>query len=330
MAYNIDSNGRSEWHSCSLCNCLMQLLREGVAPHEIVLPRSTTVSVLVKSDPDPAFGTVDIAFGQPDVKGVLKSGRLRWVHITSAGYTRYDTAEFRAAAAARGLVVTNSSTVYAGPCADHALAFMLAQSRSLPTALRSRCANGTAEWNRLRDSCVSLRHQRVLLLGYGAIAIRLLELLRPFEMEIVALRRQPAGNENIPVITIERLPQALAAADHVMNLLPENAASARFVTAERLAHMKPGAVFYNIGRGATVDQEALLEALRSGRLGAAWLDVTDPEPLPPDHPLLSTPNCFITPHTAGGHLNESESLVRHFLDNFRRYLDGTPLCDRIM
>jgi phosphoglycerate dehydrogenase-like enzyme len=228
----------------------VKLLREGVAPHEIVLPRSTTVSVLVKSDPDPAFGTVDIAFGQPDVKGVLKSGRLRWVHITSAGYTRYDTAEFRAAAAARGLVVTNSSTVYAGPCADHALAFMLAQSRSLPTALRSRCANGTAEWNRLRDSCVSLRHQRVLLLGYGAIAIRLLELLRPFEMEIVALRRQPAGNENIPVITIERLPQALAAADHVMNLLPENAASARFVTAERLAHMKPGAVFYNIGRGS--------------------------------------------------------------------------------
>ena len=94
--------------------------------------------------------------------------------------------------------------------------------------------------------------------------------------------------------------------------------------------MKPGVVFYNIGRGKTVDQNALLEALRSRHLEAAWLDVSDPEPLPPDHPLLSAPNCFITPHTAGGHRNEAETLVRHFLDNFQRFLNNTPLNDRIM
>jgi phosphoglycerate dehydrogenase-like enzyme len=94
--------------------------------------------------------------------------------------------------------------------------------------------------------------------------------------------------------------------------------------------MKPGAIFYNIGRGATVDQEALVAALRSGRLGAAWLDVTDPEPLPPGHPLLRAPNCFITPHTAGGHHNEFEMLARHFLDNFRRFINGAPLRDRVM
>jgi phosphoglycerate dehydrogenase-like enzyme len=65
-------------------------------------------------------------------------------------------------------------------------------------------------------------------------------------------------------------------------------------------------------------------------LGAAWLDVTEPEPLPPGHPLLGAPNCFITPHVAGGHQDELELLVRHFLDNFRRFLAGTPLVDRIM
>jgi phosphoglycerate dehydrogenase-like enzyme len=94
--------------------------------------------------------------------------------------------------------------------------------------------------------------------------------------------------------------------------------------------MKPGAVFYNIGRGTTVDQDALLAALRSGKLAAAWLDVTEPEPLPDDHPLRAEANCFITPHIAGGHANEAETLVRHFLENFKRYQDGSPLLDRVM
>jgi len=132
------------------------------------------------------------------------------------------------------------------------------------------------------------------------------------------------------VLAREALPQALAEADQVVNLLPAGPGSFRFMSAPQFARMKPGSVFHNIGRGATVDQEALLAALRSGRLGAAWLDVTEPEPLPPGHPLLSAPNCFITPHVAGGHKNEFERLVRHFLDNFRRFLAGAPLLDRVM
>jgi phosphoglycerate dehydrogenase-like enzyme len=79
-----------------------------------------------------------------------------------------------------------------------------------------------------------------------------------------------------------------------------------------------------------VDQDALLHVLRSGHLDAAWLDVTEPEPLPADHPLEHTPNCFITPHTAGGHRNETETLVRHFLENLRWFVNGAKLRDRIM
>jgi len=94
--------------------------------------------------------------------------------------------------------------------------------------------------------------------------------------------------------------------------------------------MKKGAVLYNIGRGATVDQEALLAALTSGHLAAAWLDVTEPEPLPSGHPLLKVPNFFITPHIAGGHRNELQMLVRHFLKNLPLFLEGAPLQDRVM
>ena len=76
--------------------------------------------------------------------------------------------------------------------------------------------------------------------------------------------------------------------------------------------------------------DALLEALRSGQIGAAWLDVTEPEPLPDEHSLRAEPNCFITPHVAGGHAGETKTLVRHFLTNFKRFVRGEPLLDRVM
>lgn len=308
----------------------LALLKRGVAPHQVVFPAKPAPSVLSKSDPDPALLEADIAFGQPDTAGVLQAERLRWLHLSSAGYTRYDTQEFRRAAANRKLLVTNSSTVYAEPCAEHLLAFMLAQAQRLPEALLAGAAGDTASWLRLRSTSRLLRNQSVVLLGFGSIARHLVDLLRPFGMQIVAFRRHPRGDEGIPMVTAEHLPQALATADHVVNLLPASASTVRFMSAPQFAAMKPDAVFYNVGRGATVDQDALLAALRSGRLAAAWLDVTEPEPLPPGHPLLAAPNCFITPHTAGGHHHESEMLVRHFLENFRQFLAGAPLRDRVM
>jgi len=116
----------------------------------------------------------------------------------------------------------------------------------------------------------------------------------------------------------------------VVNILPENDSTIGYVNARRLACCKPGARFYNVGRGTTVDQTALLEALQSRRLDAAYLDVTDPEPLPVEHPLWTTPNCFITPHAAGGRYDEDEALVNHFLANLAAFQAGTQLTDRVI
>ena len=308
----------------------LKLLTDGVAPHTLIFPEKPAASVLAKSERDPAFAEADIALGQPGVSSVLGSEKLRWVHLTSAGYTRYDTPEFREAAVARGLRLTNSSTVYAQPCAEHVFSFMVAQARQLPVGLRTHSRSGTPEWNALRYSMVSLRGQNVVILGFGAIASRLIAMLRPFEMNIVALRRKARGDEGVPIVTMDALPAALSTADHVVNLLPANADSDHFINAGRLASLKPGAVLYNIGRGTTVDQPALTAALQSGHIAAAWLDVTDPEPLPPGHPLLSAPNCHLTPHVAGGYADETAALVRHFLGNFGRFLGGVELVDRIM
>jgi phosphoglycerate dehydrogenase-like enzyme len=309
---------------------LIAWLRESIAPHELLVPAPTGASVLSDVPTDPLMQEAEIVLGQPRTDAVLSSSKLKWLQVSTAGFTRYDTPDFRAAMQERGIPVTNSSRVYDEACAEHAMAFMLANARQLPAGLATRCANGTPEWQAIRAKSRLLQGQSLLIIGYGAIAERLVELLAPFRMKITAMRRSPRGDEKVTVITPDQVDAALGDADHVINILPDNAASRLWFDAGRFGKMKSGAIFHNIGRGSTVDQEALAAALASGQLGAAWLDVTEPEPLPDDHVLWNFPNCHITPHTAGGQGGETKVLIEHFLDNFARYQDGEPLVNRVM
>lgn len=308
----------------------MQILRAGTMGHLLVFPESPATSVLARPDADPQFATVDVAFGQPDPDAITRAGRLKWIQVSSSGITRYDTSAFRALVAEREIAVSNSASVYNEACAAHVLSFILAQARKLPICLKTRTANGTEVWTRLRGASSTLRGETLLILGFGAIGRRLADLLGSFDMNILAHRRRARGDEGVPVIVAEQLADALGTADHVVNILPDSAETRHFFNRNRFAAMKRGAAFYNIGRGTTVDQEALIAALRSGHLGAAWLDVTEPEPLPDDHPLWNEPHCFITPHVAGGHVGEATTLVRHFLNNLDRFVRGEPLLDRVM
>ncbi len=309
---------------------VLELLQAGTRGHRLVFPKTPVSSVLAKAERDPQFAMVDVAFGQPEPQAIAEAIQLKWIHVSSSGITRYDNSPFRALMAERKIAVTNSASVYNEACAVHALSFMLAQARKLPLALKTRAANGSKDWYGIRGSSGTLRGETVLILGYGAIGKRLAELLRPFDMKVIAYRRKERGDEGVPVVTGGQLFRALAAADHVVNILPDSAETRYFFDAARFMAVKPGAIFYNIGRGTTVNQDALTDALRSGRVGAAWLDVTEPEPLPDGHPLWAGPNCFITPHVAGGHNDETKTLVRHFLKNFERFVRGEALLDRVM
>jgi phosphoglycerate dehydrogenase-like enzyme len=122
----------------------------------------------------------------------------------------------------------------------------------------------------------------------------------------------------------------LREADHVVDILPSGPETRLFFDAALLGQLKPGAVFYNIGRGSTVDQTALCSALETGRLRAAYIDVTDPEPLPAEHPLWRAPRCTITPHSAGGHADEDARLVAQLLRNLERFSSGSSLLDRVL
>jgi phosphoglycerate dehydrogenase-like enzyme len=276
---------------------------------------------------DVPLAKADVAFGQPDPKTVIASPKLKWVHVTSAGYTKYDTPAFFDALRARGAAFTNSSSVFDEPCAQHLLSMMLAFSRQLPTSWENQRADRNWAKGGFRKNTFLLRGQTTIIYGVGAIGRRLTEMLQPFDMTIYGVRRKPSGPNQF---TPEQADAILPRADHVVNTLPASPSTNRFFTAERLAKIKPSAFFYNIGRGTTVDQAALLAMLMAGQIRGAYLDVTDPEPLPPDSPLWSAPNCCITPHTGGGHANEDERVSAHFADNLRRFTQAQPLLDRVV
>lgn len=308
----------------------MRRLQEGIRGHRLILSSVRDSSVLSGGTPDPEMAEADVAFGQPAVGDCLRFPRLRWVQLTTAGYGRYDTDEFRENFRARGARLTKSSVVFAEPVAQHVLAMMLALARNLLPSYRDQLTDHAWHFLEHRRSSRLLSGQTVLLLGFGTIGRRLAELLAPFGCEIYAVRRQTRSERGVRIVPEEDLTKVLALADHVVNLLPESEATRHWVNGRRLACFRPGSRFYSVGRGSTVDQPALLEALKSGVPAAAYLDVTEPEPLPPDHPFWTAPNCFITPHTAGGRHDQNEALVEHFLANLAALGRGQPLTDAVI
>ena len=324
---------RTVWTNHALQPAAEAFLREQLERrgHRLIQSSNSSRSVLLPGEPDPGLAEAEIAYGQPSPEDIMAYGGIRWVALSTAGYTRYDREDFRRAMRERGTRVSNASAVFADPCAQHVVAGMLALARNLPSQLRNQ--DGPREWCYLEDRFTAsvLTGGTVVLLGFGAIGRRLAHLLAPWGLRMVAFRRRAEGDEPIDVITQEdELLGALAEADHVISTLPDSMATRRFVDAPRLARFKRGARFYNIGRGTTVDQDALIEALDSGRLAGAYLDVMDPEPLPPSHPLWKAPNCYITCHVGGGTSDQDDKLVRHFLGNLDHWEAGRDLEDRIL
>ncbi len=312
------------WCNFPFYEDLVEELRAQTSRHHLTLVEPAITA------PAPGEPAPQILLGQPEADYLL-THELRWVEITSAGYAAYDRDNLRESFRRRGLFLTNTSSVFDEACAQHLLAMILALARELPRCLENQ--RGAREWlhdETRRGRRFLLNGQTALIYGFGAIGHRLVELLRPLGMESIGVRRSARSNEGIRIVTPNEADTLLPQADHVINILPANGATAQFFNAARFARVKAGARFYNIGRGTTVDQPSLIAALHSGQLEAAYLDVTDPEPLPPEHPLWDTPNCFITPHIAGTHDREQARLLEHFLKNLSAFEAGAALTDRVI
>src|SRR5882762_9823641 len=183
------------WYNMNYPQPATELLKKGVPPHQLIFARSLQSSNLDAGAADPQLAEADVAFGQPNPQAILNLPKLKWVHLTSAGYERYDREDLRAAFKARGAILTNSSSVYDEPCAEHALAMMMALARRLPDAWERQRTDHAWPSAEIRANCHLLVGQTVVILGFGAIARRLIELLTPLKMNLIAVRRNVTGKE---------------------------------------------------------------------------------------------------------------------------------------
>jgi len=224
-----------------------------------------------------------------------------------------------------GIVVCRAVGVHDASVSEWVVAVILATRRRL---LEFWDLQRRAEWNRdIAEATDGWQHPiddlegaTVLVVGHGSIGRAVAARLAPFGAHVIGVARHPRNDAR----SADELPRLLPEADVVVNLLPLVPETEKFVDAAFLARMKQGSLFVNAGRGKTVDTEALLAALKSGRIRAA-LDVTDPEPLPSDHPLWHAPNLLITPHIAGTVSRWESRGYRFAGEQIRRYAAGRPL-----
>jgi phosphoglycerate dehydrogenase-like enzyme len=242
----------------------------------------------------------------------------RWVQLPFAGVERV---------AAAGLlddarIWTCAKGAYAEPVAEHALALALAGLRHLPTRVEAR------SWG--IPAGTSLYDQKVTIVGGGGIATSLLEQLAPFRVDATVVRRNPAPVPGAArVLSVDRLSEALVDPLVVVLALSLTPETTGIIGAPELAAMPETAWLVNVARGGHIDTGALVEALGSGSIAGAALDVTDPEPLPDGHPLWDLANCIITPHTADTIEMVIPLLADRIRTNVRRLADGEPLVGRV-
>jgi len=218
-----------------------------------------------------------------------------------------------------GVVMCDARGVHDLPVAEWCAAVLLSVVKRLPD-FRDYQVRG--EWK--AEDLVDLAGQRVLIYGYGSIGRAVEDRLAPFGVELVRVARAPRAGVHGLGEVYGLLPEV----DAVIVLLPLTPETEGVIDTEFLARMKDGAVLINAARGRIVDTPALLAEIESGRLRAA-LDVTDPEPLPADHPLWRAPGVFITPHVAGSSQRFHERAFTLALAQVSRYLIGQPLINRV-
>jgi phosphoglycerate dehydrogenase-like enzyme len=251
------------------------------------------------------------------------ASRLRWVQSPAVGVGSLMFPELLASP----VVITSARGIRARSIAEHVLGVTIALARAMPAALRAQTAHRWAQ-EELETEARTLQGQRMGIVGLGAIGLELVKIAAPFGFRISAIRRRageppPDGVE--AVWTPDRLPDLLSQSDVVVLAAPHTPETKRLIGRAQLDRMKRGALLVNIARGKLVDDEAVIDALRDGRLGGAALDVFSQEPLDASSPYWDLPNVIITPHTSGAMKDYWTPLVALFSDNLRRFEKGEPL-----
>jgi len=243
---------------------------------------------------------------------------LEWIHVTAAGVDTLLFEELRDS----DVVVTNAHGVFDRPIAEYVLGAVIAQAKDSRNSFDLQHRH---EWQHRETR--SIAGARALVVGTGGIGREIARMLGAAGMEVRGAGRRAAADDADfgVVVASEDLATEAAWCDHLVLAAPLTPATRGLVDAAVLSAMKPDAHLVNVGRGALVDESALVSALIEGRIGGATLDVFDIEPLPIGHPLWEAPNVTITAHMSGDVVGWRDTLAAQYTENVRRWLVGQPL-----
>lgn len=248
---------------------------------------------------------------------VNNAGKLRWLNSFIAGVDFLPLATL----AQRKVVFTNGAGITALAVAEYAVMGMLTIAKGYRDVVH---AQGRHEWLRDAPGRIELFGSKALLIGYGAIGQLVAQRLRAFEVQVTVVRRNPGASAQ--TLGPDQWRARLGDFDWVILAAPATAQTRHMIGAAELAAMQASAVLLNVARGSLVDQDALVTALSERQIAAAFLDVTDPEPLPPEHLLWSLDNAHVTMHLSGRSQTRAiQRSARRFLENLARYRAGEPL-----
>ncbi len=266
-----------------------------------------------------------VILGNPEPSLLKAAKDLEWLQTNSAGVEAY----LKPGVLPRGAALTNATGAYGLAISEHMLGMLLMLYKKLELY---RDAQNTGAWAS-QGAVRSVYGATVLVLGMGDIGGEFGRRCKALGARVVGVRRTNTEKPDYAdeVHLIDELDRLLPEADVVAVTLPGTEATRNLLDRERIEKMKEGAVLLNVGRGSIVDTEALCDALESGKLSGAGLDVTDPEPLPPGHRLWKIPTAVVTPHISGFfHLEETHNrIVGICAENLRRFLRGEALRNRV-
>ena len=299
---------------CDLGPGPMAYLREQFPEFEFLsYPRNAKV-------PDEVLARAEVLMNYGDKSQIAPAKNVRYIHTISAGIDGYIDEVDRCHGSA--LPVTNGAGVYSDAVGEHVIALLLAVVHGIVPSVRNMAEK---QWPAI-PMLGNVNGKTIAVLGTGDIGNNAARICAAMGARVLGFKLhacEPFPPYSEIYTGDDGLDALLPQADAVLVCLPGSPFTKDMLDARRIGLMKAGSVLVNIGRGSIVNTEALMEALRSGHIAAAGLDVTDPEPLPPDHPLWDCPNVLITPHISGLGASKQKH-AEWFTENLRAYLEGRP------
>jgi len=298
---------------------MASLVRPLVEPHcgDLDVTWFTSTEEALAIAPHAEIGWFDMYDKAKMAEIISAATNLKWLNSIYAGVEHFPLEQLKA----QGTILTNGAGLNSAPIAEFAVMMMLSAAKRSDLIVDNQRQHN---WLSTPPGTTEIDDSKALIIGYGGIGQQIAKKLSGFDVEVTAVRRTPTGEAN--VIGLDDWRDRLGEFDWVFVSAPATSDTRHLLGAEEFAAMKDSAWLINVARGTLVDQDALLAALNDKTIGGAALDVTDPEPLPADHPLWDAPNCLITMHLSGTAQSRMfQRAATRFVENLKRYRKGDEM-----